>query len=171
MHPERYILGLFTEEEKAASTIRQMAETPYAIERVHGPIPSHKIADALKQKKSRVGYFTLAGGIIGFFSGFGLAAFTATRWDLIVSGKPIVALVPFFIVGFEFTVLFAVFGNVIGLLTQMRLPHLQGVKEHYDPRCSGKHFGVLAACDRQQETELIEFFGRTGGEVKVFENG
>lgn len=171
MNPKQYILGLFIDEEKAASAIKKLEDTPYALERVHGPVPSHKISDALDQKKSLVGYFTLAGGIIGFFAGFSLAAFTSTRWDLIVGGKPVVALVPFFIVGFEFTVLFAVFGNVLGLLTQMRLPRLKDVREHYDPRCSGKHFGVLATCDEDQEEGLIDFFKGCGGEARVFENG
>ena len=78
--------------------------------------------DALDLKKSRVGWFTLAGGILGFLSGFALAVFAATRWNLIVGGKPVVAWVPFFIVGFEFTVLFAVLGNIVGLLTQTGLP-------------------------------------------------
>jgi molybdopterin-containing oxidoreductase family membrane subunit len=50
-------------------------------------------------------------------------------------------LIPFVIVGFEFTVLFAVFGNVIGLLTCMRLPDYKGL-DIYDPRCSGEHFGA-----------------------------
>ncbi len=169
MHPKRYILGLFTDEQQAAAAIRGLGETPYTIERVHGPIPSHPVTEALGQKKSRLGYFTLAGGIIGFFTGFALAAFTATRWDLMVGGKPVVALVPFFIVGFEFTILFAVFGNVVGLLTQMRLPNLKDVEDRYDPRCSGRHFGILAACEERQAAELIEFFGAHGGEAKVFD--
>ena len=171
MNPKQHVLGLFTDEAKAASAIKGLEDTPYALKRVHGPVPSHKITEALKQKKSLVGYFTLVGGIVGFFSGFGLAAFTSTRWDLIVGGKPIVALVPFFIVGFEFTVLFAVLANVIGLLTQMRLPRLKDVQAHYDPRCSGKHFGILAVCSEDQEEGLIDFFKRCGGVARVFENG
>ena len=171
MDPKLHIMGLFTDEKKAASAIEGLKDTPYTLERVHGPVPSHAIAKVLKPGKSRVGYFTLAGGIIGFFSGFALAAFTSTRWDLIVGGKPIVALVPFFIVGFEFTVLFAVFGNILGLLTQMRLPRLREVQEHYDPRCTGKHFGVLAACETDHKEGLIAFFTDIGGEARVFENG
>jgi len=42
--------------------------TDYQLQKVHSPIPSHKLSDALKIKKSGVGYFTLAGGIIGFFT-------------------------------------------------------------------------------------------------------
>jgi len=124
--------------------------------------------DALKIKKSRVGWFTLCGGILGFISGFGLAIFTATHWNLIVGGKPIVAIIPFVVVGFEATILGSVFGNVIGLLTQMRLPSFRWFK-YYDPRCSGEHFGVLAACEVEKEDGLKDFFQKQGAEVRVFD--
>jgi molybdopterin-containing oxidoreductase family membrane subunit len=123
---------------------------------------------ALDLKKSKVGWFTLIGGIIGFSSGFALAVFCSVQWNLIVSGKPIISLIPFFIVGFEFTVLFAVFGNVIGLLTQTRLPSFKGM-DYYDPRCSGEHFGVLAACEPMQQESLKYFFHQYGGEARVFD--
>ncbi len=124
--------------------------------------------DALKLKNGRVGWFTLCGGILGFLGGFALAIFTATRWNLIVSGKPIIAIIPFIVVGFEVTILGSVFGNVIGLLTQTRLPSFRWLKD-YDPRCSGEHFGVLAACDAMQEDGLKDFFQQQGAEIKVFE--
>ena len=108
------------------------------------------------------------GGILGFISRFALAIFCSIQWNLIVSGKPIISLIPFFIVGFEFTILFAVFGNIIGLLTQTRLPNYKGM-QYYDPRCSGEHFGVLAACDSVHQDGLKEFFQQNGGEVKVFD--
>ena len=160
-------MGLFQDENLAVSAIQLLEASPWTLRRVHGPFPSRKIGDALKPKKSRVGYFTLAGGIIGFFMGIGLAIFTATRWDIIVSGKPVVALIPFFIVGFEFTILFAVLGNIIGLITQARLPDFKGL-DQYDPRCSGDRFGLLASCDQGEEQALIDFFQEKGGEAKVF---
>jgi hypothetical protein len=113
-----------------------------------------------------VGWFTLAGGIIGFFTGFLLAAFTATRWSLIVSGKPMVALVPFFIVGFEFTILFAVFGNVMGLISQARLPRFD-TQPGYDERFSGDRFGVLARCSADEQDDLTRFFEENGAEIKT----
>jgi molybdopterin-containing oxidoreductase family membrane subunit len=142
--------------------------SPWSLIRVHGPIPNHKIAEALKLPKSKVGYFTLAGGIIGFFTGFLLAAYTSVQWDLIVSGKPIVALVPFFIVGFEFTILFSVFGNVIGLINVGGLPDWKGVTE-YDPRCSGDRYGITAACDPAQAADLRRFFQEHGAQVSELE--
>jgi hypothetical protein len=167
MPHKRHIMGLFKNEERVVSAVAALKTSPYEFIRVNTPIPSHKIMATLKLKKSTVGWFTLCGGILGFLSGFGLAAFTATRWNLIVSGKPIVAIIPFVVVGFEATILFAVFGNVIGLLTQMRMPKDNWL-QYYDPRCSGEHFGVLAACDNRQEEGLQNFFKERGAEVKTF---
>jgi hypothetical protein len=116
MPHESSMLGLFSEEDQAVAVIRELATKPWKLQRVHSPVPSHRIAEALKLKKSKVGYFTLTGGIFGFLSGFALAIFTATKWGLIIGGKPVVAWIPFVIVGFEFTILFSVFGNVIGIL-------------------------------------------------------
>jgi molybdopterin-containing oxidoreductase family membrane subunit len=115
-----------------------------------------------------VGWFTLCGGILGFIGGFGLAIYTSTQWDMIVSGKPIVAWIPFVIVGFEGTILLSVFGNVIGLLILTRLPSYRWLR-YYDLRCFGEHFGVLAACEIEQEDGLKEFFQKQGADVTVFE--
>ena len=164
---ETYLMGLFADEDQVVAAIRGLAASPFRFVRTHTPIPSRRIAAALELKQSRVGWFTLAGGLLGFFSGFALAIFTATRWDLIVSGKPIVSWVPFFIVGFEFTILFAVFGNVIGLLTQTRLPNFDGF-EHYDPRCSGDRFGLLAACEADQKEALASLLRSGGAEIVTF---
>ena len=168
MQGKKYIMGLFKNEDQVVSTLAALKESAYTFQRVHTPIPSHKIMAALNLKKSKVGWFTLAGGIFGLFAGFALAIFCSVQWNLIVSGKPIISLIPFFIVGFEFTILFAVFGNVIGLLTQTRLPSLKKMP-HYDPRCSGEHFGVLAACEPMQVDGLKAFFQQNGGEIRVFD--
>jgi molybdopterin-containing oxidoreductase family membrane subunit len=168
MQGKKYIMGLFKSEDQVVSTLAALKETAYQFQRVHSPIPSHKIMAALDLKKSKVGWFTLAGGIFGLISGFALAIFCAVQWNLIVSGKPVISLIPFFIVGFEFTILFAVFGNVIGLLTQARLPGFKGM-QYYDPRCSGEHFGVLATCEPMQQDDLKDFFKQNGGEIKVFD--
>lgn len=162
-----FIMGLFTDENRAASAVEELEDSPWKIHKVHTPFPSHKILDALKLKKSRVGYFTLAGGIIGFLFGLFVAAFTSLRWGLIVSGKPIVSLIPYFIVGFEFTILFSVFGNVLGILTQAKLPEFRHEKL-YDPRCSGSHYGVVAACEPGESEKLKSFFTEKGAEVRTF---
>ncbi len=170
MATETHVMGLFREERQAAEAVTALKQpgSPWPVVRVHSPIPSSALAEAMQVKKSKVGWFTLGGGIIGFFSGFGLAIFTATRWGLIVGGKPVVALVPFVIVGFEFTILFAIFGNLIGFLHQSRLPRRENL-ERYDERCSGEHYGVLASCASEDQERLAAFFEEKGGEVRSFE--
>ena len=168
MARKRHIMGLFKSEDRVVDAINELNKSDYQFVRVNTPIPSHKIMDALKLKKSWVGWFTLCGGILGFIGGFALAIFTATRWNMIVSGKPIIAIVPFVVVGFEATILGSVFGNVLGLLTQTRLPSFRWFK-YYDPRCSGEHFGVLAACEIEKEDGLKDFFQKQGAEIKAFE--
>lgn len=168
MTSERHIMGLFKTENQVITAVKELKETEYKFKRVNLPFPSHKIMDALDLKKSRVGWFTLVGGITGFFAGMALAIFTALEWKLIVSGKPIISIIPFIIVGFEATILFAVFGNVIGLLTQTRIPSFRWLK-NYDPRCSGEHFGILASCKTEQLDGLKEFFQNRGGEIKIFD--
>jgi hypothetical protein len=168
MEPKRYIMGLFKDEDQVVSAVDELKKSTYKFHRVNSPFPSHKIMAALKLKKSMVGWFTLAGGIIGFVAGFSLAIFTSVQWELIVGGKPVIALIPFVIVGFEGTILLAVFGNIIGLLTQMRIPSDKWLK-HYDSRCSGDHFGVLASCEPGQLDGLKDFFQQQGGKVRVFD--
>jgi molybdopterin-containing oxidoreductase family membrane subunit len=169
MATDTYVMGVFDNEDQAVSAVNDLKASTWPVKRVHSPIPSHKLAQAMQVKKSMVGWYTLLGGIIGFCTGFTLAIYTAERWDLIVSGKPIVALVPFVIVGFEFTVLFAIFGNLIGFLHQSRLPRLKNL-ERYDPRLSGEHFGVLATCAADQREGLTELFRKNGGDVRLFDS-
>jgi len=168
MPHEPSMLGLFSNEDQAVAVIRELEGKPWKLQRVHSPVPSHRIAEALKLKKSKVGYFTLMGGIFGFLSGFALAIFTATKWGLIIGGKPVVAWIPFVIVGFEFTILFSVFGNVFGILALTGLPRLKELKI-YDPRCSGDCFGILASCEAGQLDGLKALFQKNGGEVKIFD--
>ncbi len=96
---------------------------------------------------------------------FGILLFLApeiyAQEQLLISADRLV------VVGFEATILFAVFGNVIGLLTQMRLPN-DGWLKYYDPRCSGEHFGVLATCEAHQKEGLEDFFKQRGAEVTIF---
>ena len=168
MQTDISVMGLFPDEQMAASTIEAMAGYPWKIDQVHTPFPSHKISAALKVKKSPVGWFTLVGGILGFVTGFSLAIYTAIEWKLIVWGKPVIAWIPFVIVGFEFTILFSVFANVLGLIVLGGLPDYQGLKR-YDPRCSAERFGILATCAAGEEEKIIEFFQNQGGEIRVFE--
>ncbi|MFW6081745.1 MAG: DUF3341 domain-containing protein [Desulfosalsimonas sp.] len=163
------ITALFEDDRLAADAIRAIQNAGWRISDVHGPIPSHEISGALGIKKSGVGWFTLGGGVIGFFLGYFLAVFTAARWGLMVSGKPVLAYIPFFIVGFEFTILFAVLGNVLGLILLIKLPAYRDLP-HIAPECSADRFGVVVDCGGSDKDEARRFLTNLGAEVPESSN-
>lgn len=169
MSTDRYVMGLFTKEKAAVSAIGALESSPWKLVRVHGPFPSHPILHALKFRKSRVGYFTLAGGITGFITGYALSIYSSVQWNLIVSGKPVVALIPFFVVGYELTILFGILGTVLGILLSARIPEFRSLKEIYDPRCSGGHFGLVVRCGAGEEKDLDAFLANLGAETRRFD--
>lgn len=154
------VMGLFADEDEALTAVKEIKEKGWKVQEIHSPIPSDKLMGEMKLKKSKIGWFTLCGGVLGFFSGFSLAIFSATRWNLIVSGKPIVSWFPYFVIAFEFTILFAVIGNILGLLNQVGLPAKIG--EKYDPACSGSMYGVLAESKSEELESLKAFFEQKG---------
>jgi molybdopterin-containing oxidoreductase family membrane subunit len=168
MATKHYVMGLFSDEDSAAGVIASLRKSVWKLHQVNGPYPSHKIMDALKMKKSMVGLFTLGGGVTGFCAGYALAIYSSVQWHLIVSGKPVVSLIPFFVVGYEMTILFGILGTVLGMLLTARIPEFKSLRGIYDERCSGEHFGVTAACDPGKEDDLSAFFKERGGDVRVF---
>lgn len=165
MPANSHVMGIFKEEEKVVAAIGLLRKSPWKFKSVHGPYASHSISKALAMKKSGVGWFTLIGGITGFITGYALSIYTSVQWNLIVGGKKVVSLIPFFVVGYECTILFGVLGTVLGVLILSRLPGHKSLK-HYDVRCSRDHFGILATCHKESAHELAGLFERAGGEAR-----
>jgi len=155
------VTGLYNTQEETLAAVEKIQEKGFEVTEVHSPIPSNALAQALDRKKSRIGWFTLTGGLIGFFSGFALPVFTSTRWNLIVSGKPILSWIPFFVIAFEFTILFAVLGNVVGIVTQVGLPD-PDYEKNYDPECSGSLYGIEVASPPENADSLRDLLDETG---------
>jgi len=51
MQGKRYIMGLFKNEDQVVSTLAALKASAYKFQRVHSPIPSHKIMATLDLKK------------------------------------------------------------------------------------------------------------------------
>ena len=163
----KYVLGIFPDEDKTVSAIKALKNSIWELDQVHSPFPSHKILDALELKQSRVGYFTLAGGFLGFVIGFSLAVYTAVQWHLMVSGKPIIAWFPFFIVAFEFTILFGCLANFLAMLVFSGLPRFKR-SPGYDERFSVDAFGLYVTC-RSGEAERLKSLFTKHGALEVHE--
>ena len=167
MASKQELLGIFAHADAVLAAITRLKEAGGNIRTVFSPIPLHGVQEALKTKPSPVRYCTLLGGILGVLGGFSLAAYSNLRWEFITGGKPVLAWVPFVVVGFEFTILLGVLFTIASMLIISRLPrfHLSGP---YDPRFSVDRFGVLVDCARA-EKELLSGILRDSGAEEVRE--
>ena len=115
----------------------------------YSPVKIEKLEKVLRQPKSPVRFFTLAGALAGLAGGFWLAIGTAQVNGLIVGGKLPVSPIPYCVIGFEGTILLGSIANLIALLACARL-FRTATSPYYDRRFSRDKFGLLISCNADQ---------------------
>jgi molybdopterin-containing oxidoreductase family membrane subunit len=92
------------------------------------------------KRRSKLRFFAATGGFTGAIGGFALTIFMALSWPLVVSGKPIVSILPFMIIAFELTVLLGCILSFLGFLVLSGLPNVNRIvpKEEF-----GNQFVIL----------------------------
>ena len=114
----------FEDEHEFLDKLKSLMEagtSPDSLE-VITPIPVHDVERIMGLKRSRLKYFTLAGGLSGLAAGFAFTIFTAKDWPIITGGKPIVSIPPFIIIAFALTILFGALVSFAGFLLLAKLP-------------------------------------------------
>jgi hypothetical protein len=158
------------------ATFAYLDETTETIEEVRqkgvqptvlSPCPRHEIDHALGEPQSIVPWIALAFGALGTFIGFSLPAWTASDWVLPVSGKPILAIPPFAVIGFELTILMAAFHTLAGLallavIDTLRNPMPSSVKKYV--RFQRDRFGVVVPCEETRIEEFTQIMKKNGAE-------
>jgi len=115
---------------QAAKTTRAAGYTRWDC---HTPFPVHGLDGAMGIKRSKVGAFTLLGGMTGFATGWTIAWFMGEfNYPLIVGGKPYFDFVFPFPVAYELTILLAAFGTLGGMFLLNKLPMHYHPVMHYD---------------------------------------
>ena len=156
--PEKKKLLIFSSPTSLLEAVKTLRNKNYVIDEVFSPVKVDQVEEIMDSNKSPVTWWTAAGGITGLISGFVLTSGTVQIYDLIVGGKPVVSLIPFLLVMFELTVLFAAIFNFISVIYYSGLRKKRTVKG-YDPRFSLNKFGVLvsfAGHDQNDVNKLIE---------------
>jgi len=143
--------------------VRQKGVQPTVIT----PCPRHEIDHALGNPSTIVPWIALAFGALGCLIGFSLPAWTASDWVLPVSGKPILAIPPFTIIGFELTILFTAIHTLVGLailgiIDSFRFPIPIAAKRY--PRFQRDRFGVVVRCDGTKIEEFKAIMKKNGAE-------
>ena len=104
---------------------------------------------------SAVRYWTLLGALVGMSGGLALAIGSSAVNNLIVGGKLTpVAIVPYFIVAFEGTVLLGTIFNFAAMMLLSRRGRAR-LAACQDARFSRDRFGVFVPCDRQEQSRLV----------------
>ena len=173
---EQKVVAIFTDAASTARGIRALQKGGFADLTVYSPAPRHEIEAALAEIKgtepSPVRIWTLVGAFSGLIIGFALPILTSLAWPLRTSGKAIVSLPAFVIIGFELTILFGAVAAVTGFAFHSRLPQLPMFAEH-DPRFSEDRFGIVVdAAESAKAEEITQLLRSAGAEdVRVKQNG
>jgi len=144
--------------------LHALHESPIRDYEAYGPVPLAGLEHLMPRRGSPVRVIAAIGGLTGLVGGLGLAIYSSDVFELITGGKPPVALLPFVIVGFEFTILLAVLATFFGVGHCCRFMPVAPPAE-YDARYSDGTYGIHVRC-REDEGDIVRrMLTDAGGEV------
>jgi molybdopterin-containing oxidoreductase family membrane subunit len=155
------VLGVFPHLDTTVAAIRQLRKSGFTDLTIYTPVPRHELEEALQAKESPVRLFTIAGGLLGVCTGYGLASYASVAYPLVVGGKPLVHMIPYTVLAFELGVLFGSLATVLGLFVTARLPRMS-VETTYDPSFSNDRIGVFVRSGPDRQAAAREILHRIG---------
>jgi hypothetical protein len=158
------VVGSFLHVDAAVDAIRALRAKGYRNLVVYTPSPNHEIEEALEHGVSPVRLLTLIGGLTGCTAGFAMTIWMSYDWPLIVGGKPIAALPPYVVIGFELTILMGALSTVAAVALFSLLQGKRGAP--YDPRFSDDTIGIFVPTTADQ-LGPIEQLLRSAGATEV----
>ena len=162
------VLAAFKYEDAAVDAIKGLKAKGFKDLTVYSAAPNHHIEQALDQPVSWVRAFTLIGGLTGCAAGFGMTLWMSYDWPLMVGGKPIGAIPPYVVLGFELTILYGALSTVAGVIILSALKSLKG--RPFKPEFSDDTIGIFVPCPAEQRTTVRTFLEQSGSE-EVTEHG
>lgn len=156
MKTDGALLAVFPYVDEFLACLKTLKQEEYAIAKAFSPVRLPEMQDLLIHEPSVTRPLTLAGGVIGATSLVGLAVYAHLSFRLIVWGKPVLAWVPWVVVAFEGTILFASLFAFVSWVFKAGLPRSR-IDPGYDAAFSGHKFGVLvlAAGDNMERLERL----------------
>lgn len=135
---------------------------------VYSPVLTHESLEAhMPRAGSPLHLVSAVGGITGVTLGLGMCVLSSLLYNLWTGGKPPVNWVPFVVVGFECTILFAALATVAGLVYCARLKPLTP-PDNYRPRFSNDRYGLYLQCEPSRKPALAELL-RAAGATEVID--
>lgn len=161
---QRSVIGLFTEEDSAASAMDNLKEAGFdenEYEVLTGtPYPEGTFGEA--EPVHKLYRFPLIGAVSGFIIGLALTAGTQLAFPLVTGGKPILSIPPMAIVIYEGTLLGAILFTVFGIIFESRLPRM--FMGAYDTRITEGYIGVAVTGASEKMGPAEETLKKAGAE-------
>lgn len=159
--------GYYKDPVNVLQAIKELIKTGYTSMEVFTPVKMATLLKIMDYTKSPVALWTFLGGITGTVSGFALTIYCALTNSLIVGGKHPVSIIPYVVISFELTILFAAIANLIALIHYTSLRNAD-IPMGYDPRFVLDTFGIAVCCRHVDENPVKEIFNNTGAlETKI----
>ncbi len=147
--------------------VKRFSEKGFNDIETFSPSKVPEVEKMLGIEKSPVSYWTVTGGILGFLAGYFMTVGSVQRYQLIVGGKHPVSLIPYFLIMFELTILFATLFNFLSSVFYMKLYRFR-LKPYYDKRFSVDKFGLLITF-RKGEDEVVNRIAMHTNSEEVYE--
>ena len=159
------VLSIFDYPADVAKAVIKLKSRGFTDLTTYSPAPFLELELAEDPKPSKVRIFTLVGGLTGVFLGFLMQIWMSLEWPMKIGGKNFTSIPPYWIVGFELTILLGGFFTLFGLLILGGL-YPRRLDEHYDSRFSAEDFGVVVRCEERDVAE-VEGLMRAGNAKEV----
>ena len=120
------LYGLLAEFERAEDVLaaaRRAHEAGYRYIDAYTPFPVHGLSAALGRKRTKLPLLTLAGGLLGAATGYGMQYYASViSYPMNVGGRPYHSWPAFLPITFELAVLFGAFFTLLGMFALNGLP-------------------------------------------------
>ena len=161
---ERSVIGLFTEEDKAADAMDALKGAQFEeneVEVLSGtPYPEGTFGES--EPVHKLYRFPLMGAACGFIVALLLTAGTQIAYPLVAGGKPIFSIPPMAIIMYEGTMLGAILFTVVGIIFESRLPRL--FMGAYDTRITEGYLGITVTSGEDRMPQAEETLRNAGAE-------
>jgi hypothetical protein len=163
------LLGVYDLPSEVADVVTKLRNRGFDDLETYSPAPFEEIEQAQKPGPSGVRVFTLVGGLTGLFLGFLMQIWMSMEWPVKIAGKAFASIPPFFIIGFELTILLGGTLTFLGCLVLGGL-YPRPVDPAYSARFSAEEFGVSVLCSDRDVAEVEGLMRAAAKEVSIVEH-
>ncbi|MFB3881550.1 MAG: DUF3341 domain-containing protein [Armatimonadota bacterium] len=163
MRERARVVSVFREVSALAGALRAARSRGLRELSLYSPVGLPALEPLLPRRRSPVRFLVLAAAIAGCLLAFWMCIGSALLYGLIVGAKWPVSVLPYCVIGFEFTILFGGLAAMIAILGLARLRPAPAA-EPYRPAFGEDRFGLCVYCSLEQTAAVAAMLREAGAE-------